>query len=271
MEVHMATNVQVPEDPGKGYFEKNFARLKEFQHYFYMISRIVMVLVGGVLAGFFLFESWYFHSPTGVANKYLWVTGSIFLASGLRKSVIRLIQLGDNLKTQKVEEKPYDARESVWMRIGFRMPFGIRRGLVGAIALCTEAFAAILMLFSWISAGLNHGLFMLSNQFPFVMKPVALIDWTFPENFHFALMIALGALGISWINHLVFVLKYPKVRNAALGVASQVAGLIKGPLGGAVSKLFEFGQKIDAQITSADQEALAAKLIEVIDAHVKKE
>ncbi len=266
----MATTKGVHDGLPKGYFEKNIARLKEFQLWFYMLSRVLMLTAGHVLAGFYLFDAWYFHSVTGVENKYVTVTAVIFLANGLRKLILRVIQMNDKLNTIQVKEDHHDPLENRWIRRISFVPYGMRRGLVGAIALATETFFVAHMLFAWIAVGINNDLFVLSGQFPFMFKPVSLHDWSFPQNSLYALGIALGALGLSWLNHSIFVLRYPKVRNAALGVASQVAGLIKGPLGGAASKLLELAQKVDAEVDKEAHGELTKQLDALIEAHLQR-
>ncbi len=266
----MATTKTPEDDLPKGYFEKNIARLKEFQLWFYMLSRVLMLLAGHVLAGFYLFDAWYFHSTSGVENKYITVTAIIFLANGLRKFILRLIQMNDKLNTMQVREDHHDPLENPWIRRISFVPYGMRRGLVGALALATEAFFVGNMLFAWIAVGINNDLFVLSGHFPFVFKPVSLHEWSFPENSLYALVIALGALALSWLNHSVFVLRYPKVRNAAIGVASQMAGLIKGPLGGAAAKLLELAQKVDKEASQKTPDELARDAHALIDAHLEE-
>lgn len=208
----MAAEKGVPK-PEKGFFEKNFMKLKFFQHLYYMLSRNVVALTGVVLTGFYFWDAAYFHTADGVPEKYLLVSALIFFANALRKLVLRLIDFRDKTAILRLPEVPHDPAEPWWMRLGFRLALGQRRALIGFIAFTTEAFFAILMLFSWIALGVNEGLFMVSGNFPFIMRPIVLEELTFPENSWMGLSIALGALALSWVNNSIFLMKYPQVRK----------------------------------------------------------
>lgn len=200
----------------EGYFRKNFEKLKYYQHFYYMVSRVILAATWSCLVTLFCWDAVYFHAPNGVSAKYLSVLVLIVSFNGLRKTILRFIQMREQSVTIHIAEEPHDPNEPRWWKFVFRLPFGLRRGLVGALVLSTEGFFTAVLFFSVIALGLNEGLFTLSSEFPFVMKPIILSEWMLPENSWTFLAIMGGAFLLSQVNNAIFLMKYPQVREAVL-------------------------------------------------------
>lgn len=255
----MAETTGVPRS-GKGYFEKNFSKLKHYQHLWYMWARIIMFwLVATSFTGFYVWDAFYLHHPDGVPMKYVYVAGLIIMLTVLRKTVIRLIKLKEQTSHVLIEEEPYDPWEPWWMHLGFRATI-FRRGLIGAMTLATEAFAGSLMLLSWVAVGVQHELFVLSTQFPFVFKPVSIGDIAMPSNMWMAIAIGAIALGLTWVNNSLFLLKYPQVREPILRMLEDYL-IGKSPARAVAQQVLDQVRRRGGEKKECCPEELAARIV----------
>lgn len=244
----------------RGYFEKNFSKLKHYQHLWYMWARIIMFwLVATSFTGFYVWDALYLHSPDGVPMKYVYVAGLVILLTVLRKTVIRLIQLKEQTSHITIDEDPYDPWEPWWMHLGFRATI-VRRGLIGTMTLATEAFAGALMFFSWVAVGINHGFFDFSAHFPFVLRPIDAKDIMLPENTWMAVAIGGIALGLTWVNNSLFLLKYPAVREPLLHMLEDYL-IGKSPARTVAREVLDLARRRGNEKKECCPEELAARIV----------
>lgn len=213
-EVHMITNSNQKSASDAGFFEKNFLKLKSGKLWEYIISRIIMFVVGITLGFYYIFDAAYVHSKDGIPQSVLFAAALIFLMNGIRKMVWGFIKLRDASWDETVVEKPYHRFESFLQRVFLRFPIGQRRHLVSVMALLSEGLVGVLLLASFVAHGLNNQLFVLSGEFPFVLKPFVWSAITFPVNSWMGLAIVAIAQVISYINNSLFLTKIPQVRQA---------------------------------------------------------
>ena len=199
-----------------GYFEKNFAKLMSFRHKDYMWSRILAALAGSVITCYFTADAFYFHASDGGLIDAIYVFGIIVLMAVLRKTVLRLLELHDKGRVSYLVEPPHNPGESRWVRIGFRLPFGQRRGLNGFMSRTTEGYFIMLMTSALIGKCVRGGIFVLPAMVPQIFSEV-----TFPVESWLALLVIESALVLSWINNSIFLMKYPQVREALLGILQE--------------------------------------------------
>jgi len=203
-----------------GFFEKNFAKLKSFQHRNYMFSRLVLFLTGALMVLVTIWQSRYFHDRDGISTTYIYVCGLIFLGNGLRKLVLRLIDEKDK-STRLLGEEPHNPLESWWTHIGFRLPLGIHRGLVGVMTLATEYFVVGLLFATLIARGVREQI-----VWGWVVSLYDLLGWrdlTTPENIWIVLAITLGALVLAWINNAIFLTKLPDAQKALTNFLDEIS------------------------------------------------
>ncbi len=259
-------NTQKP-SPDAGYFEKNFPKLMAFRHKDYMWGRMAVAAAGTVLTLLFAADAFFFHSSNGELVDYVKVVGIIFLTTVLRKTILRLLEAADKTNVVQFVEPPHNPEESTWVRLGFWLPFGQRRGLNGFISRTTECFFIALMAFALIGMCVRGEVFELPGFVPQIFAKV-----TFPVESWLALGIAEIALIISWLNNSIFLMRYAKVRNAVTGTLGKVLGgrsLLKA-IG---LEAFEFFQEKKAQDPDCHNEALATEVVAkvMLSAHPDKE
>lgn len=191
-----------------GYFEKNFAKLMSFRHKDYMYSRIFEALAGVVLTAYFFCDALFFHGSDGGLIDYIYVVAVIFFITVLRKTILRLLEAADKSKVVSFVEPSHNPEESWWVRFGFWLPFGRRRGLNGFISRTSELFFILLMIFALLAKCVKSGIVTLPSFVPIFFSEV-----TFPVESWIALSIAEVALVISWVNNSLFLMKYASVRK----------------------------------------------------------